>query len=78
MPLQFQPFREYVMERTTEDPSSYIQSLPESSRGSLRRFDKLISTVFEGHSRVLWKGVFWGGSEQTIIGYGDLNTRQSR
>jgi hypothetical protein len=30
-----------------------------------------------GHSRVLWEGRFWGGSEQSIIGYGDYSYQRS-
>ena len=33
--------------------------------------DAHIADVFAGTERVLWKGVFWGGTEQSIIGYGD-------
>jgi hypothetical protein len=28
--------------------------------------------VIAGQERALWEGVFWGGSEQRIIGYGAL------
>lgn len=44
----------------------------------MQRLDDLIVGVFSGQSRTLWEGVFWGGTEQTIIGYGDLTTTQSR
>lgn len=36
----------------------------------MKRLDKLIAAIMKGHERVLWEGVFWGGTEQTIIGYG--------
>ncbi len=38
----------------------------------MERVDSVLSKVMEGHSRVLWGGKFWGGTEQSIIGYGDL------
>src|SRR5690606_11771355 len=28
--------------------------------------------IFEGRSRTVWDGVFWGGTDQHIIGYGDI------
>ena len=66
------------MERTSKDPSAYLSSLPDGSRETMERLDKLIAGVFAGHARNLWEGVFWGGTEQSIIGYGDLTTTQSR
>ncbi|MCK5890626.1 MAG: hypothetical protein P1U38_01375 [Aeromicrobium sp.] len=38
----------------------------------LTELDALLAAAFAGRSRRLWTGVFWGGSEQEIIGYGDL------
>ncbi len=38
----------------------------------MERVDAVLSKVMKGHSRVLWGGTFWGGTEQSIIGYGDL------
>ena len=35
--------------------------------------DERITAALPGHARSLWEGVFWGGSEQRIIGYGDLS-----
>jgi hypothetical protein len=39
--------------------------------------DAVLSKVMRGHSRVLWGGTFWGGSEQSIIGYGDYTYQRS-
>jgi len=66
------------MQRTSTDPSAYLSSLPDETRETMQRLDNLIAGVFDGHPRVLWEGVFWGGTEQSIIGYGDLVTTQSR
>lgn len=41
-------------------------------REDIRELDSLIAKVFAGQPRVMWEGKFWGGSEQAIIGYGDL------
>lgn len=38
--------------------------------GSLARLDGVVSAALPGASRVLWQGVFWGGTHQSIIGYG--------
>jgi len=66
------------MERTSKDPSAYLGSLPDETRETMERLDDLIANVFARHPRTLWEGVFWGGTEQTIIGYGDLSMTQSR
>jgi hypothetical protein len=42
------------------------------SDGSLTRIDAVVATALPGAARVLWKGVFWGGTDQTIIGYGNI------
>jgi hypothetical protein len=66
------------MRRTTTDPTAYIASLPDDTRPSFETLDTLITGIMEGHSRVMWEGVFWGGTEQSIIGYGDLTMTQSK
>jgi hypothetical protein len=60
------------MEKTTADPTGFIQSLPADVRTDIEALDALISDVMRGHPRVMWEGKFWGGTEQKIIGYGDL------
>jgi hypothetical protein len=60
------------MEKTTTDPTSFIQSLPTDVRPDIEALDALISEVMNGYPRVMWEGKFWGGTEQKIIGYGDL------
>lgn len=66
------------MERSSTKPSAWLATLPESRRAEMKRLDKLIAQRMKGHGRVLWEGTFWGGSEQTIIGYGDLDFTNSR
>jgi hypothetical protein len=65
------------MEKVKKSPDKHIDSLPEGQREDVRALDKQISKIFAGQSRVLWEGVFWGGSEQSIIGYGDFNYKRS-
>jgi hypothetical protein len=59
------------MEKVSTPPDAYITSLPDEIRSAIERLDKEIRKIFKGGERVLWKGKFWGGSEQNIIGYGD-------
>jgi hypothetical protein len=58
------------MHRSTTTPDAYIASLPDGIREDIAALDREISTVLDGQERVLWEGVFWGGTEQRIIGYG--------
>ena len=43
----------------------------------MTRVDAVLSKVMKGHSRSLWGGTFWGGTEQSIIGYGDYTYQRS-
>ena len=61
------------MEMAKTTPAVYIESLPDELRPVIEKFDKEISKIFRGKPKVLWTGKFWGGSDQNIIGYGDLN-----
>jgi hypothetical protein len=59
------------MEKSKTNPSEYIKGLPDAVRSDIAKLDKEVAKVMKGETRVLWSGVFWGGSEQNIIGYGD-------
>ncbi len=58
------------MQRTTTPPEEFLESLPEVRREEMRALDAAIDPVFEGQERVLWEGVFYGGTTQRILGYG--------
>ena len=60
------------MERTDIDPDEHLASLDPDHRDAMTTVDRIITSSMPGRSRTLWEGVFWGGSEQSIIGYGDL------
>jgi hypothetical protein len=60
------------MERRGTDPDQYLQSLPADIREEMVGLDAPITSAMPGRRRVVWEGTFWGGTEQTIIGYGDL------
>lgn len=60
------------MERTDESVDAFLDGLPEPHRSTLVTLDCHIVAGLPGRSRGLWRGTFWGGTEQAIIGYGDL------
>jgi len=64
--------------KTKKDISAHIVSLPEELRQDIKHLDKVISEIMVGHSRVLWEGTLWGGTQQEIIGYGDYTINLSR
>ncbi|MEB2776404.1 DUF1801 domain-containing protein [Algoriphagus sp. D3-2-R+10] len=53
-------------------PDIFISTLTEK-QVDMAYLDSEISKIMANEPRVLWQGKFWGGSEQSIIGYGDLN-----
>ena len=60
------------MQKTGTDPDEYLTTLPERFRDDAVRLDAVISDVMAGRPRVLWEGLSWGGTDQRIVGYGDL------
>jgi hypothetical protein len=60
------------MERTDTSPDEFIATLPEGVRQEMAALDELLRQIFAGHERVMWEGKMWGGTDQRIIGYGDL------
>ena len=65
------------MERTGNDPDLFIESLLAAIRDDMRVLDALIAGAMPGETRTLWEGVFWGGTEQKIVGYGDYTATRS-
>lgn len=66
------------MQKTDRNPSTWLDALPEPERTQMQRLDQLIAAAMQGHSRALWEGKFWAGTEQSIIGYGDLDFTGAR
>ena len=54
-------------------PDAYIASLPDKDRDSMTSIDGAIQRAMPDRRRVLWQGVFWGGTQQSIIGYGHID-----
>jgi hypothetical protein len=66
------------VEKTDADADEYLASLPSGARDTMRDLDALIRQAMPGRSRSVWTGRFWGGTDQTIIGYGDLRRPRPR
>ncbi|WP_062076385.1 hypothetical protein [Demequina globuliformis] len=58
------------MERTEESVDEFLRA--HDIDGSLSLLDSALREELPDASRALWRGVFWGGTEQAIIGYGDI------
>lgn len=65
------------MEKTTINPDEFLATLPDEYREDMLTLDACISTIMKGEPRVLWGGTFWGGSKQSIIGYGTMHYTRS-
>ena len=65
------------MERVESSPDDYIASQPSDIRVVLEELHTLIKTALPARECCMWEGVFWGGSEQQIIGYGDYSYQRS-
>lgn len=67
------------MEISDLAPDDYIASIEdEAVRETMAAVDAAIMAALSGRARVLWTGTFWGGTEQTIIGYGDIEQPRPR
>ncbi len=58
-----------VTDRTVTD---YLASLDDIARADVGNLYDQISKHMPSVTPKLWEGVFWGGSKQSIIGFGDL------
>jgi hypothetical protein len=67
-----------MMEKTSADPDLYIASLIEAFRDDIALLDAEIRRQMPERSRVLYTGKFWGGTDQNIIGYGDVTYTNSK
>lgn len=64
------------MEIVDTDPDDHLTSLDDDARAVMSAVDRVLTAAMPTRRRVLWEGVFWGGTEQSVIGYGDI--RQPR
>lgn len=66
------------MQKTNTKISDFIKSLPEQQRTEIQTLHDLIVKTIPKARPVMWEVVFWGGTEQKIIGYGDMNFTNSK
>ena len=65
------------MKRVESSPDNYIARQDPDIRGVLEELHTRIKTALPGRDCCMWEGVFWGGSEQQIIGYGNYSYQRS-
>jgi len=65
------------MKKTNLDPVVVIAGLPVDEREDMRTLDVEIAGVMDGTETSVYKGKFWGGSHQEIIGYGSQTYQRS-
>lgn len=65
------------MKKTERTVNQYLDSLDESAGAEVRVLHEKIVQHMPGVTPKLWEGVFWGGSQQSIIGYGDMTFTRS-
>ena len=61
------------MEQVESSPDDYIASQAPDIRVVLDELHTLIRAALPDRNYCMWEGVFWGGSEQQIIGYGNYS-----
>lgn len=66
------------MERTAIDVDAWLAALDGPRADAMRELDRMIAAEFARLDRALWQGAFWGGTEQSIIGYGAITQHRPR
>jgi len=65
------------VKRVESSPDDYIASQASDVRTVLEELHVLIKKALPDQDCYLWEGVFWGGSQQQIIGYGNYSYQRS-
>jgi hypothetical protein len=60
------------MQKVETSPDDHLAEFPDGVRETMLELDRLITEAMPGRSRDVWSGTFWGGTEQHIVGYGDI------
>ena len=67
------------MEISAQSVDDYLGSIDDDDvRSVMIELDGVIAAALPGRRRVLWQGIFWGGTEQSIIGYGSVTQPRPR
>ena len=61
------------MERTDHDIAEFIDGLDDDVRDDMRTLHGVLSEAMDGLPQWLYTGKFWGGTDQDIIGYGQMD-----
>lgn len=61
-------------EKTQMQFEDYITNIDDKHKETITLLDGLLVEKFTKDNRFIWDGVFWGGSHQTIVGYGEMAT----
>ncbi|WP_156156221.1 DUF1801 domain-containing protein [Demequina maris] len=64
------------MRRTDDDVDAFLAAGPRAEL--LIAVDAALRAGMPDAPRTLWRGVFWGGTEQAIVGYGDISQPRPR
>lgn len=62
--------------RTEESVDAFLAT--DDVDETMRLLDRRITAALPTADRSLWRGVFWGGTEQSIIGYGRIEQPRPR
>jgi hypothetical protein len=65
------------MKKTHTDPVVFLAELPVDVREDMKTLDVEIAAAMDGTDTAVFKGKFWGGSHQEIIGYGTYTYQRS-
>jgi hypothetical protein len=60
------------MEKVDTTVEQLLETLPDDVRRTMVALDEVVTSCLPGRTRSVWEGTFWGGTEQRIIGYGDI------
>ena len=66
------------MEKTTMTTEAYVNSLAAKDQPTMRKLIALMTEVAPEISQTVWQGIFWGGSEQSILGFGDFQMTNAK
>jgi hypothetical protein len=60
------------VEKVDTTVEQLLDTFPDDVRRTMVELDEIVTSCLPGQPRVVWEGTFWGGTEQRIIGYGDI------
>lgn len=62
-----------AVHKVATDPDEFLRTSFEGDvRSGMVQLDALIRDALPGRDRTLWEGTFWRGTDQRIVGYGDI------